>query len=102
MNDSIQLQLKSILHVPLNKYEKDFTFIVNGERFQTSHFIADLLSPIISKYRFDDPTFHEFYISTQSKGDFQQFLNLINFEPQKITKLNQDYFFEILEKLGSK
>lgn len=36
------LNINKIKLIPFGKYEKDFTFVVNGKRFQTSRFIADL------------------------------------------------------------
>lgn len=29
--------------VPFQKYAKDFTFIINGHRYDTSRFIADII-----------------------------------------------------------
>lgn len=49
MSKLIKAHLKqsSILNVPFQKYEKDFTFVVNGEEFKTNRFISDLLSPVL-------------------------------------------------------
>ena len=99
MSDSIQLQTSSILQVPFSKYSKDFTFIVNGEEFHTNQIIADILSPKISQMRNNDPTFLEFSINTQSKGDFQQILDLIDFKQHQITSnINLTFLIEILEQ----
>lgn len=49
MIDSVKLQESSILHVPFQNYENNFTFIVNNERFPTNRLVADLISPKISK-----------------------------------------------------
>lgn len=46
-NDELQLQLKRNQNIPFDKYEKNFEFIVNGKRYQTSRIVTDLLSPII-------------------------------------------------------
>lgn len=35
--------------IPLSKYPKDFTFILNDQYYQTNRFIADLLSPTIRR-----------------------------------------------------
>ena len=37
-------------HVPFEKYQKDFFFIVNNEEFPTSLFLAGLLSLSASKF----------------------------------------------------
>ena len=101
MSDYIKLQTDSILRVPFWRYEKDFTFIVNGEEYHTSQILADLLSPTVCKARDNDPTLREFYINTKSEGDFQQILNLFNFKAQEITVNNFNYLCEIFEQLGT-
>lgn len=57
MSDFNQIQLKTtrISNIPLEKYEKNFTFIVNGEQFQTNRIIADLISPQVCKFHINDP-----------------------------------------------
>ena len=97
----IQLQPSCIFNVPLQNYEKDFTFVINGEEFQTSQFIADLLSPIISKSRYNDPTIREFCINTKSNGDFQRILDLIDFKRSPITSNNVSFVEEVFEQLGT-
>lgn len=99
--NSIRLRKASILQIPLKNYQKDFTFIVNGEEFLTIKFIADLLSPLISKQHLIDPTFSQFVIDTQEKGDFQQILDLCNFETQAINDQSIPFVTEILSKLGT-
>ena len=49
MTQDLQVQLKttSVLDLPLQFYDKDFTFIVNGTEYPTSRVISDLLSPYI-------------------------------------------------------
>ena len=66
MSQGNQIQLKplSILQVPLYSYQKDFTFIVNGEEFKTSRIFSDLISSKISQMHSNDPTFDTFYINT--------------------------------------
>lgn len=49
----IQLKTTSILNVSLQSYEKDFSFLVNGEEFKTSRIISDLLSPKICQLHKD-------------------------------------------------
>lgn len=101
MENSIQLQTASILQVPFSKYEKDFIFIVNNKEFRTNRFIADLLSPIISKIHINDPTIKEFCINTKSNGDFQQVLDLIDFQRCPIESNNINFFEEVFEQLGT-
>ena len=67
MNNTIKLLTDSILQAPLLNYERNFTFIVNEEQFETNKIIADLISPNISKLHLIDPTINEFTITTQEK-----------------------------------
>ena len=84
MKNTVKLQSDSISQVPIQIYEENFTFIVNGEEYRTNKIVADLLSPIISNQHRDDPTFSEFTIKTQSEGNFQTILNLVSFEEKEI------------------
>lgn len=104
MNQSAQLQLKteSIIDVPFESYYKDFTFLVNDEEFKTNKIIADILSPTISKLHLTDPTIDSFTIKTQQKGNFSNFLDLINFEQKDFTVPEALFISEIVEILGNK
>lgn len=99
--NQIKLKLTALLNVPLNNYDKDFTFIVNGERFQTSKIVADLLSPRISKMHRNDPTFCEFNITTESKGNFSKFLKIINFQSNEISDEDISFIAEIVSILDN-
>lgn len=101
MQQSIKLQFESISQVPLNKYEKDFTFIVNGEKFITSKIVADLLSPKISKIHSSNPIFNEFSFQTKSTGDFERFISLINFEKTVFTDSEISFITDVIEVLGT-
>ena len=103
MSIKIQLSLKptSILNVPLTMYDKNFTFIVNGEKYKTNRTIADLLSPTICQLHFNDPLLDEFSITTQEAGDFNIILNLINFEENEVSDSDILFVSEIFEILGN-
>lgn len=98
----IQLKLESVLDLPIEIYDKDFTFIVNGEEYKTNRIIADLLSPTISNIHLTDPTINEFIITTQQKGNFSHYLNLINFKQFEIPEEEMQFIFEIIDILGCK
>lgn len=92
MSVSIKLKTESILRVPLNNYPQDFTFDVNGQLFQTSKIIADLLSSKIAKIakiHQSDPTISEYTIITKSRGNFTNFLELCLFNEKEIS----EFFF---------
>lgn len=82
MQNLIKLQTDSVLQIPFQNYEKDFSFIVNSSKFETSIFQVDLLSSTISKIHSTDPTVKEFIINTENTGDFNHILKLLNFEEE--------------------
>ena len=89
----------SILQVPLKNYEPDFIFIVNNDKYQTSKIVADLLSTHISQIHQIDPTFNQYQLSTQSKGNFQTILDLVSFEEKEIKENEFPFIKEVLTKL---
>lgn len=97
----IQLRPESISDVPLQIFEQDFTFIVNGEEFKTSRLISDLLSPKISQMHSSDPTIDTFLIDTHHKGNFSILYRLLNFKENDFS--SDEFFFisEVLESLGN-
>lgn len=97
----VQLKASSIFDVPLQSYNKDFTFVVNGEEFLTSKVQSDLLSSKISRIHKNDPTFDIITINTESKGNFSNFIQLSNFEKTVIPENEIEFMIEIIEKLGN-
>lgn len=101
MKSTIKLLTDSLLHVPMQKYKNDFTFIVNSDKFETNSFFADLLSPIIASRHLIDPTFNEFHINTKSHGDFNTIINLNNFDALEINDDDFSFICEVIEQLGN-
>lgn len=101
MCETSTLFLKSscILDVPLQNYGDDFTFIVNGEKYNTSYLIADLLSPIISKTHKSDPTYNKLSINTNQKGNFSHILNLLNFDLNDVPQDEIPFISEVIKIL---
>lgn len=95
----IQLNISSILKVPLEKYGNDFVFIVNGEEFKTSRLISDIISPAILRNHLIDPTFDRFTINTNHRGNFSNILNLVNFKDNEIPKKEIEFVAEVIEIL---
>lgn len=101
MSDTIQLQVSCVSNIPLQNYIKDFTFIVNDEKFETNIFIAHMLSPIISKMYLIDPTINEFTITTKEHGNFQKILDLVNFNINEISENEKNFLSDIFDQLGT-
>ena len=100
-DNKVQLKISSIENVPLQTYNDDFSFIVNGEEFKTSRLFADLLSPKICQIHSNDPTFEQFTINTQHKGNFSHILQLNNFKDFTISDDELEFMIEIIEILGN-
>ena len=99
--NKIQLKQSCIMHIPIQNYGNDFTFMVNEQKFKTNRLISDLLSPKISKMHLIDPTIELFTIKTTNHGDFSHILNLINFEQNDIPENELPFVAEVIEILES-
>lgn len=99
MDCKIQLKTDAILNVPLDVYDLNFLFIVNGEEFKTSQIQSDLLSPIICQNHRNDPTMNTFTINTHYEGHFSYILDLINFNQISIPDNEIPFLLEVLKIL---
>lgn len=98
------LSVENWQNISINQYPPDFTFIVNGKRYPTPRFVADILSPIIRKLHFVDESVNEFIIDTDNQqGDdyFSEFLNLINLNYQTFDSNRMNQFANYFIKLGN-
>lgn len=100
-----QLDFSNVMSLPFSKYEKNFTFFLNGKKYETSRVVADILSPIIRKYHYFDETINEFYINTEFTSwksfDFNNILDLANFNLKDITEDQIQYYREVFLALGN-
>lgn len=97
----LKLSLERAKEIPLNQYDKNFTFIINGSQYHTSRIVADLLSPTICQLHYNDPTISEFLINTEQDGNFQHILNLVNYNTNDISEDEIPFLGEILQKLNN-
>ena len=100
------LNIDKIKSIPLDKYEKNFTFIVNGKPYPTNRFIADLLSPIINNYHYEDETISSFTINTTTntskKEDlFERFLEIIYNDEIEVKEEEKKEINEYFIQLGN-
>lgn len=108
INTEFSLSFDNIRSIPFDKYEKNFTFIVNGTKYETSRFIADILSPIIRKCHYSDETIDEFNININTDGKipkcndfFLDFLKLTQFKKSNLDSFHQMRYSEYFLKLGN-
>lgn len=100
MNKEVEtsLNIDAILQVPFDKYEKNFVFVVDGKKYYTTRFEADLISPLIRKMHFVDESLDSFIIDTRNQFQdcvFSDFLSLLSFKPHKV-ELKKQYFYKFL------
>ena len=96
----VQLKSSCIRNALFDTYDKDFTFLVNGEEFKTSKFVSDLISPKISGIHSSDPTIDSFTLNTEYRGDFSKILNLVRFDQFDISDDEYEFFIEVIQILG--
>lgn len=102
------LSSKCLKNIPFDKYEKNFTFIVGEKPYQTSRFVADLISPRVRKLHYTDPSLDEFLIDMSTidnhnkseKDYFDEFLSLCSFKTITVDQTRQKYFLHYFHKLG--
>lgn len=112
--NEFSLSPQNLFDFPFDKYEQDFTFIVDGQQFKTSRIVAEILSPTIRDMHLSDPTIDEFAISTKKniqqiiEGEFEgekyftDFLKLCSFRPIIVDDDAQLYFATYFILLGNK
>jgi hypothetical protein len=86
----VQLSSAGLSNIQNNLYENDFTFIVQNECYHCPSFIAEFLSPHISRLRSNDPTLQQYEIdASDPTHEFSSLLALGHGTPLTITKSNQ-------------
>lgn len=98
----IQLKPSCIIGVPLTNCDEAFTFIINGQKYETSRIIANLILPRVGPIQLIDPTIKEYVINTNQKGNFQIILDLITFIPVTIPDSEILFIEEIAKQLDNK
>ena len=104
--ESFTLSFDNVKGIPFEKYEKNFTFIVNDKRYSTSRYVADLLSPIIREYHYTDESIDSIIIDLDENENeeetyFSDFLTLTEFDPKIIDETHRKRYIEYFIKLGN-
>ena len=70
-----RIDLKNLLDINLNKFEKDFIFIVNDQEYKTNRIVAEVLSPKIRKIQQIDESNSVFRMNIQQEaGNYQKMI----------------------------
>ena len=108
----IQLPIAAVLNIPIHIYNKDFTFIVNGNPYKTNRIFADIISPKVRNLHFSDESTNEYHINTHKSSNtinkiteeedyFQEFLNLSTFSIVELDFKRQQIYSEYFYHLGN-
>jgi hypothetical protein len=65
----IHLSSKGLAQLRENYYENDFTFIVDGLEYHCPCWVADFVSPRISRLRSSDATIRKFCLEVKNLSD---------------------------------
>lgn len=106
------LDIEDFQKIPLDKYEKDFSFVVNGKEFPTNRILADILSPIIRRAHYQDPTFKQFIIKIEDinieeatkvpfETYFEEFIQVGNYSKITLDSIHQKYYSYYFYALGN-
>lgn len=111
-NFLFSLNKEDIKNIPFQKYNKDFTFIVNGNPYKTNRIFADIISPKVRNLHFSDESTNEYHINTHKSSNtinkiteeedyFQEFLNLSTFSIVELDFKRQQIYSEYFYHLGN-
>ena len=92
----------NIERINFHEFEKDFLFIVNGKIYQTNSFVANILSPSISKNYKEKVKTSYYEINTKHQGDFNKIIEYGEMKSINISKEERKYFIDILKQLGNR
>ena len=91
-----------IERIDFHEFEKDFLFIVNGKIYQTNSFVANILSPNISKNYKEKVNTSYYEINTKHQGDFNKIIEYGEMKSINISKEERKYFIDIMKQLGNR
>ena len=101
MHGFTTIGVDNIKRVYFDKFENDFSFIVNGEVYPTNSFVANILSPNISNMLKGNNNISYYQIDTTYEGDFSRIIEYGEMKVVNIDKEETQYFHNIMMKLGN-
>jgi hypothetical protein len=77
MTKTLSLTAKGLIKVPMNQYEYDFTFFIDGHEHHCPSFVAAFLSPRVCDLQRNDSTIRSLHLETKDPENyFKSFLSL--------------------------
>ena len=101
MNDGTTIGIDNFQRIQFDKFEKDFSFIVNGKIYKTNSFVANILSPNISKIFHENMNISYYKLNIDYEGDFNTIIDYGEMKTIKPDESEQLYFRYIMKLLGN-
>ena len=101
MIDVTKTEIGNIQRIHFDKFEKDFSFIVNGKIYQTNSFVANIVSPKISLMLEKNLNQSFYEINTEYEGNFNKIIEYGEMKPINLNQNEIKYFCNILKLLGN-
>jgi hypothetical protein len=112
-NFRVSLSTGGLASLPPGKYENDFTFIVGNTHITCPSFIAEFLSPKLSRVQQSDPTLSSYIMEISDSVRFEQFMklglgldlcfdqsNLVTFLEIALELENEELYGKLIHSLG--
>ena len=101
MSGAVKIGMKNLQRIQFDKFEKDFSFIVNGKIYKTNSFVANILSPNISKMLEGNINTSYYQINTKYEKDFNRIIEYGEMKPINVKEEEEEYFQNVLKELGN-
>lgn len=99
---TVALSAKNIANTKFVAGEKDFKFIVGGNEYLTSRFLAAFVSPYASRAMVSDPCLNEFHVDLDdTKNEFALVLSLCYGDRTTFLSRECEYFMRVGDALGN-
>ena len=101
MNVKTQIGMKNLQRIQFDKFEEDFSFIVNGKIYKTNSFVASILSPKVWRMFKENMKISYYQINTDCEGDFNQIIEYGKMKIVDISQKERKYFKNVMIELGN-
>ena len=101
MNNFAKIGIDNLQRIQFDNFEKDFSFIVNGKIYQTNSFVANILSPNISKNYKEKVNTSYYEINSEYEGNFNRIIEYGEMKSISFKEEEIQYFKNIMKELGN-
>jgi hypothetical protein len=96
VEQQLRLSGNGMRNIATSRNDNDFVFIVGDDRYECPWFVADFLSPKVSRLHSSDASINEFKIETSDPThQFGEFVSLGRGSPVCVTKSNRSLFISL-------